>query len=254
MRRDKAATRILLILSFIHVAAAAPPIIRQRSLEVTKDVTLTSEKRGRADDESSRPFQQMDNNLPSTSETLPSQGVTSPAENPQLHSDPPAELGNPQLQDETWPAPGDSQLHSDPPSRGSQVHDDPPPEFGSSQLHDDRPIGFGSSGSHRWQAASPSPDFNTEAPILHSETPQPLELEAPPSGPQAETHTFLTPAMRDKLIIITGLGAFATAAATLGISIKLLMYNHNHRYDRYYQPESPYVFLFCQHITESQTF
>jgi len=83
MCRDKAVTRILLILSVVRAAAAAPAIIRQRSLEVTKDVTPTSEKRANADDESSHPFQQMDNNLPSTSGALPSRDDTSPED---LHS------------------------------------------------------------------------------------------------------------------------------------------------------------------------
>jgi hypothetical protein len=95
MRRDKAATRILLILSVIHVAAAAPATIRQRPLQSTKDVRTALEKRANSDDESSHPLPRMDNGLPPTSGTLPSQ-EPAPGD-PELHSGPPAELGTPQL-------------------------------------------------------------------------------------------------------------------------------------------------------------
>jgi hypothetical protein len=111
MRRDKAATRILLILSVIHVAAAAPATIRKRPLQSTKDVRTALEKRANSDDESSHPLPRMDNGLPPTSGTLPSQ-EPAPGD-PELHSDrpaelsgPPAELGTPQLHNGQPPTPG----------------------------------------------------------------------------------------------------------------------------------------------------
>jgi hypothetical protein len=128
MRRDKVATRILLILSVVHVAAAAPAIIRQRSLEVTKDETAALEKRANLDDESSHPLPRMDNILTPTSGTLPSQDDTSPAPgDPELHSDPPAELGTPQLHNDQPPTSGapPSQDDTSSASEDSQLHDDP---------------------------------------------------------------------------------------------------------------------------------
>ena len=193
MRRDKVATRILLILSVVHATAAAPAIILQRSVEVTKDVRPGLEKHSNSDDESSNRFPRMDDNLPSTSGTLPSQDDTSAAPGePELHSDPPLELGNPQLhndqlpappapppssddtlpgsgtlhlQDEASPAPGDPGLHSDsPPELGTpQLHIDQEPTSGTPQLHNDQPPTPG---------ASPSQDYTSSAledPQLHND-------------------------------------------------------------------------------------
>jgi hypothetical protein len=139
MRRDRVATRILLILSVVHVATAAPAIlpaiIRQRSVEVTKDVTAALEKRKNSDDESSHPLPRMDNDLPSTSGTLPSQDDTSPAPgDPELHSDPPAELGTPQLRLDQPPMPGA------PPSQDDTSSASEDPEL--HRLHGDQPPGW----------------------------------------------------------------------------------------------------------------
>jgi hypothetical protein len=132
MRRDRVATRILLILSAVHVAAAAPAIIRQRSVEVTKDVTAALEKRAKSDDESSHPLPRMDNILTPTSGTLPSQDDTSPAPgDPELHSDPPAELGTPQFHDDLPPMPGapPSQYDTSSALEDPQLHDDDSPPW-----------------------------------------------------------------------------------------------------------------------------
>ena len=142
MRRDKVATRILLILSVVHVAAAAPTIILQRSVEVTKDMTPGLEKRANSDDESSHPLPRMDNSLPSTSGTLASQDDTSasPGE-PELHSDHPPELGSPQLHLDQPPTWGTPQLQDDlPPTPGGPPSlDDPLGASGTPQLHNDQP-------------------------------------------------------------------------------------------------------------------
>ena len=140
MRLDKVATRILLILSVVHVAASAPAIIRQKSVEVTKDVATALERRANSDDESSHPLPRMDNGLPPASGTLPSQDDTSPAPgDPELHSDPPTELGTPQLHIDQPPMPGAPPSQHDPVSASGtpQLHNDQPPTPGASPSQDD---------------------------------------------------------------------------------------------------------------------
>jgi hypothetical protein len=154
MLRDKAAARILLVLSVIHVAAAAPATIRQRSLEVTKDLTAALENRADSDESSLLLFSRMDNGLPPTSGTLPSQDVTSPAPgDSELNSDPPAELGTPQLRLDQPPTLGTAQVQDDlppmpgtPPSQNGplqasgtlQLQNGQPPTPGAPPSQDDR--------------------------------------------------------------------------------------------------------------------
>jgi hypothetical protein len=183
MRRDKAATRIFLILSVIHVAAAAPATIRQRSLEVTEAVTPGLEKRANSDDESSHPFSRMDNDLPSTSGILPSQDDTSAAPgDPELHSDPPAELGTPQLQDDLLSTPGAPPSQDDPlpASETPQLHNDQPPTPGAPPPPDDTLPGSGSSQSH--DETSPVPTELQSDPPPELGTPQ-LHIDRPPPTP-----------------------------------------------------------------------
>jgi hypothetical protein len=201
MRRDKAATRIFLILSLVHVAAAAPAVILQRSVEVTKDVTPGLEKRANLDDESSHPFPQMDNNLPSTSGTLPSKDDTSPAPgDPKLHSDPPAELGTPQLHIDQPPTLGTPQLQDGlPPKPGASPSlDDPLPASGAPQLHNDQPPTPppssddtlpGSGTLQLKDETSPAPGD----PELHSDPPPELGI------PQLQPPTSGTPQLQDDL-------------------------------------------------------
>jgi hypothetical protein len=122
MRRDRTAARILLILSVVHLAVAAPPIVRQKHLNVAKDVTPALGKRRNSDDD-----------LPSTSGTRPgppSQDGLPPTSGipsgPSLDDTPPGS-GTPQSQDDL------------PPTSGAPPHDDPPPPSGTSQLSDDPP-------------------------------------------------------------------------------------------------------------------
>jgi hypothetical protein len=138
MLRDKAAARILLILSVIHVAAASPAIIC--SLEVTKDFTAALENRADSDESSSPLFSRMDNGL-LTSGTLPSQDVTSPAPgDPELNNDPPAELGTQQLRLDQPPTSGTPQVQDDlpptpgaPPSQNGPLQASGTPQFQNGQ-------------------------------------------------------------------------------------------------------------------------
>ena len=137
MRRDKTAARIILILSVVHVAVAAPAIVRQRSLDVDDDVTTASEKRGNPGDtpQDLYPVPQIDNELPTTSGT------------PHLQSDPPPTSGTPPvdydrlataynvrfyrvwkwLQDVHPPAPIGGTLHSGPEPPPPKLEAPPPP-------------------------------------------------------------------------------------------------------------------------------
>ena len=117
MHRDKTTARILLILSIVHVAVADPAIVRQRFLDVDKDVAPVSEKRGNPGDtpQDLYPVPQTDNELPTTSGT------------PQLHNDQSQTSGPPPSQDDTSPESGDPQSHSGPlaGSKDPQLHDPP---------------------------------------------------------------------------------------------------------------------------------
>ena len=184
MRRDKTAARIILVLSIAHVAVAAPAVVRQRSLDVAKDVTRTLEKRGNSEDGSSVGLNsvpqmphdpspaletpQSQDNLPPTSGTPLSQDDTSPAPGgPESNNDPPAESGDPQSHDHPSPfrwwehtgwrptgqieqGESSSQLELGTPERPStmpgspQLQDGSSPPSGSPQLQDDSSSASGS--------------------------------------------------------------------------------------------------------------
>ena len=137
-------------------------------MEVTKDVRPGSEKRENSDDESLHRFPQMDNNLPSTSGTLPSQDDTSAAPGyPELHSDPPAELGPPQLQDDLLSTPKAPLSQDDPlPASGTpQLHNHQPPTPGAPPPPDDTLPGSGTSQSHDETSLAPGdPGFQSDLP------------------------------------------------------------------------------------------
>jgi hypothetical protein len=87
MHREKTVARIVLVLSIVHGALAAPAVVRQRHLDVAEDVTATPEKRN-LDDESWGTLQMRDN-LPGTSGNpqSPKDSTTSTLETPQVHDD-----------------------------------------------------------------------------------------------------------------------------------------------------------------------
>jgi len=109
MHRDKMVARILLILSVVHVAAAAPAIVRQRSLDVDEDVTAASEKRGDS------------GNTPQDVNPVP-----------QMNNDQPSASGTAQRVNDPQPASGASHLHNNPP----QLHDDSLTASETSSVHD----------------------------------------------------------------------------------------------------------------------
>ena len=172
MHRDKTVARILLILSVVHVAVAAP-LITERSQGLNEDVTPTSENGinlvgDSPQDLSSVPHM---NNEPPTSGTPPSQDHSLPESGtPQLYHDQSLASGPPPSQDATSPASGDSQSHSGPPA-GSN---DP-------QLHN--------------TDLSPTGDM-----VL-------AKSSAPPPPPKA--NGLFTDAMKKKLKVVAGFGVLA---------------------------------------------
>ena len=68
---------------------------------------------------------------------------------------------------------------------------------------------------------------DSETPLLHSETPQPLESEAPPSAP--ETHTFFNDALKQKLKVSAGVVAVAGVSAGLAFGVDKLIKDHSHK-------------------------
>jgi hypothetical protein len=166
MRRDRTAARILLILSVVHLAVAAPAIVRQRHLNVAKDVTPALGKRGDSDEDSSHLLPQMGNDRPSTSGTSPSQDGLPPTSGipPSLDDTPPGS-GTPQSQDDLSPTSGAPPLHDNPPpvSGTPQLPGDPPPTPGAPLLQDDTSSVSGNSQLHSndppeagWYSESPT--------------------------------------------------------------------------------------------------
>jgi hypothetical protein len=264
MHRDKTAARILLILSVVHVAVAAPAIVRQRSLDVDEDVTPASEKRGNPGDtpQDLYPVPQMDNELPTTSGTPPSQDDPPPESGtPQLHNDQPQTSGPPPSQDDTSPASGDPQSHSGPPagSEDPQLHDAPYPWWqhtdwrptgeivqgeSSAQLksgapgasvHDDMSSGSGKSSyaGEPWPVDFPvgqgTPSWTPmdRKSSVWSET-TPSSLLEPPPPPEA--NKFFSDALKKNLKLLAGFGAIAGVVA--GVSTGLYYGLHKPSKDR----------------------
>ena len=170
MRRDKTAARILLVLSVVHIAVAAPAVVPQRSLDVTEDVTPTLEKRVKSDDESSVdsfsfPLPPQGSMDPET-ETKSEESVGSPARvsDPSRYSADPTDIGSdryylaPEVLDDehltpssspssnshlTTPVLGAPEFHNDlsPTSGAPQSQDHTSPMSGNPQLHNDPPAG-----------------------------------------------------------------------------------------------------------------
>ena len=142
MRRDKTAARILLVFSVVHVAVAAPAVVRQRSSDVTEDVTPTLEKRVKSDDESSVdsfsfPLPPQGSMVPETeTKSEDSVGSSEPVSNPSRYSAEPTDFGS----DRYYLAPEELD-NSDltPPSSSSSNHHLTTPVSGAPELHNDFP-------------------------------------------------------------------------------------------------------------------
>jgi hypothetical protein len=235
MHRDKTLARILLILSVVHVPAAAPAIVRQRSLDVDEDVTPATEKRGNPGDtpQDLYPVPQMDNDRPSalgtsqldhdrTSALGTSQldhDRTSALGTPQLDNNPPSALGTSQLDNELSPASGAPHLHNDPPpvSGTPQLDHDRTSALGTPQLHDDLLTASGTSSVHDDLPLGPeafdeSYRFNDlrYAPSSH-------ESEAMHEPEARPTNNYISDAMRQKLISLAGYGVVAGVLGGLSI-------------------------------------
>jgi len=179
MHRDKTLARILLILSVVHVAAAAPAIARQRSLDVDEDVTAASEKRGNSGTpQDSYPVPQMDDGPP------PASGA------PHLYNDPPPASGTLQLDNDPPPAsgaphdppPASGAPHDPPPASGAQH--DPPPASGTAQLDDDPQPASGASHLHN------NPPLALETPQLHGDSLTASEPSSVHDAPPFEPDSF----------------------------------------------------------------
>ena len=251
MRRDKTAARILLILSVVHAAVAAPAIVRQISLDVAEDVTPASKKRGNPfnSDEGLYPVPQTNNDPATTSGAPP------------LHNGSPPTPGAPPLQDSTSPALGNPEVHNEPPARPEE-----PPQWQADWQHNDwRPTGeivqgesslelesegptvlglppkheYLSSGSgefdHVWRWLDNLPPLQ-EGTALKSESP-PSSLwddsEAPRAPPPAptpapETGKVSSGALKQGLKVLGGFGAVAGVSAGLAYGVYKLVKHHSH--------------------------
>ena len=189
MRQDKIAARILLILSIVQVAVAAPAVVRQRSLDVSKDVTRELETRGEESSVDLNPVPQMHKAIPPTSGTPLSQDSQLPTS------------GTPPPHD-TSPAPGDPQSHNYPfrwwehtnwrPTGQTEQGETssqfepgapevPPKTSGAPQLQDELPPALGTPQVHNGPPQTPG------APQLQGDSPPasgtPLVHNNPPSTP-----------------------------------------------------------------------
>jgi hypothetical protein len=216
MHRDKTVARIIIIiLSVIHVAAAAPVIVSQRSQEADEDVTPVQENRGNPGDtpQDLYPVPQMDNEPPTTSGIPPSQDPSPELVTPQLYNDPTPTSGAPPSQDETSPAPGDPPYnHNDPPAGSndpkmqndppsvSEAHNDLPPTSEILPVHDDLPVQPGSGKLNRvWQWLN---DDSGES-WSHVDSEVPLWPDSgsklPPSKPPSRLFKLEAPSTPDDL-------------------------------------------------------
>ena len=170
MRRDKTATRILLVLSVVGVAVASPAVVRQ-SLDITEDTTAASEKRANSGASSSGSFSfplplkgSTDPETETETDSEKSVNSPEPVSNPSHYLVDPTDIGSDryylapeELDDEhltspplpssnrhlTTPVSGAPELHSNsPPTPGApQTQDHTSPMSGNPQLHNDPPAG-----------------------------------------------------------------------------------------------------------------
>ena len=263
MRRDKTAARILLILSVVHAAVAAPAIVCERSPAIAEG-TPASEKRGNSDGETSKdlyPVPQMDSNLPTTSGSPPQEDPPLKLETPPVHNDSPSTPGTPPLQNDVSSALGNPEVHNEPPARPEE-----PPQWQADWQHNDwRPTGeivqgesslelesegptvlglppkheYLSSGSgefdHVWRWLDNLPPLQ-EGTALKSESP-PSSLwddsEAPRAPPPApapapETGKVSSDALKQGLKVLGGFGAVAGVSAGLAYGVYKLVKHHSH--------------------------
>ena len=265
MYRDKTAARIILILFVVHVAVAAPVIVRQRSQGVDEVMTPAWEKRGNSGDtpQDLYPVPQMHNDLPTTSGISPSQDPSPEPGTPQLYNDLTPTSEAPSSQDDTSPAQGDLPYHDDPPtgSKDPQLQSDPPSASGvhsdspltseTLPVHNDLPSGSGEF-EHVWRWLNDAPPgevwlhVDSEVPSWSDSAPSWLfESEAQPLPPVA--NQVFSDEMKHKLKVLAGFGAAA------GLSVynvyKLIKGHYHGAYVSAFVPPSP-----ADTLTESQIF
>ena len=233
MHRDKTAARIILILSVVHVAVAAPAVVRQRSLDVAKNVTPALEKRGNSEDKSSvdlNPVPQIHSNPPPpqdeqslTSGASPSQDHAPPAPEDPVHNDPLAGSGDTAQphdypfrwwEHSSWRPTGQteqgessSQFESGAPkappttSGTPQVQDKLLPASETPQVHNDQPTTVKPPSVHHESFSSG--DFDSSWRWVNDLR----HVEGAPSSLHSETEVLVPPA-------VTSLTTAATTATT----------------------------------------
>jgi hypothetical protein len=228
MRRDKAAVRILLILSVVHAAVAAPAIVSERSLDVAEEGTPASEKRGNSDGDTPKdlyPVPQMNTNLPTTS--------GAPSGDLQVHNGPPARPEEPPQWQADW-------QHNDWRPTGEIVQGE-----SSSKLESGGPTVLGlppkheylSSGSgefdHVWRWLDSLPPLQ-EGTALKSESPPSSlwESETPPApvpapAPAPGTGKISSDALKQGLKVLGGFGAVAGVSAGVAYGVHKLTEDHS---------------------------
>ena len=264
MRRDKTAARIILILSVVHVAIAAPAIVRQSSLDVDEDVTSTSEKRGSSFDDTSQdlyPVLQMDNELPTTSGNPQDDDPPPKSGTLQLRTDhwQPQTSGPPPSQDDTSPASEDLQFHNDPAgSEDPQFHNAPSPWL----QHSDSVQGESSAQLESGASVHVHDDMSESGKSVHELEPRPTDFPAgegrpnlkplrllpwnpqsPPSwlyenpASPSEADGVFSESMKRKLKLLAGIGAVTAVSAGLTYSTYKLIKDHG--YVSAFFPPSP---------------
>ena len=245
MRRDKTAARILLILSVVHAAVAAPAIVRQISLDVAEDVTPASKKRGNPfnSDEDLYPVPQTNNDPATTSGAPP------------LHNGSPPTPGAPPLQDSTSPALGDPQVHNGLPGgskaplwqhsdwrpageivqgdSSSKLESGGPTILGLPPNHEDLPSESGLGKSDRllqWldKLPPPPPDSESLTPMKSASPPSSHWGSEVPLAPAPGTEKVSNDALKQGLKVLGGFGAVAGVSAGLSYGIYKLVNDHSH--------------------------
>lgn len=280
MRRDKTAARILLILSVVHVAvAAAPAVVRRRSLGVAEGLTPALEKRADSDDE-----------WPLDSYTLPHPGsvvsrIPDPASDSSRYLEEPADSGSDPYfsaprslegsspsspSDEEWPPPVSptQSFHEGSECRGRFMvtcwrldyedisNHDSVPGSSSGSWRDPNSVPESSTAGllqqHSASAAPPSPPAGSHedlaiAPSVGSppalaaaESPSGLLHEdSPPASPLPGT--LFNGALKKKIMVYSGIGA-AIVGVSVGLTIgihKLMKNTLNTRSHKAYVVLSP---------------
>ena len=152
MRRDKTATRILLVLSVVGVAVASPAVVRQ-SLDITEDTTAASEKRANSGASSSGSFSfplplkgSTDPETETETDSEKSVNSPEPVSNPSHYLVDPTDIGSDryylapeELDDEhltSPPLPSSNRHLTTPVSGAPELHSNSPPTSGAPQTQD----------------------------------------------------------------------------------------------------------------------